>query len=174
MMPGMMIPHMMAHRPMFPAGVPTSGAQQKPTFPAYSNATISAPPTLVGATGSSGAPVNTETQKPPTIPQSTGTASKIIHPPEDISLEELRSRKPQYKVNRTIASSPHSSASSTPTSIASSQKFNESKMVQAAQEVSPSSLILISLSLEPDRCVRVESSVTLPLWGFYVFLYFSP
>lgn len=134
MMPGMMIPPgmMMGHRPMFPSAVPTSAAQQKPTFPAYSNATISAPPTV--ATSGATTSVN-ETQKPPTIPQAAGTASKIIHPPEDTSLEELRARKPQYKLNKMTASSPHSS-SSTPTSLASSQKFNESKMVQAAQEVS--------------------------------------
>lgn len=135
MMPGMphMIPHMMAHRPLFPSAVPTSVAQQKPTFPAYSNATISAPPTV----GNSGTTTSvSETQKPPTIPQTAGTASKIIHPPEDVSLEELRARKPHYRLNKANMSSPHSSASSTPTSMASNQKYNESKMVQAAQEVS--------------------------------------
>lgn len=135
MMPGMthMIPHMMGHRPLFPSAVATSASQQKPTFPAYSNATISAPPT-VGASSTS-TNVN-DTQKPPTIPQAAGTASKIIHPPEDVSLEELRARKQQYKSNKFSSSSPHSSASSTPTSIANNNKLNESKMVQAAQEVS--------------------------------------
>lgn len=135
---GMMIPHMMGHRPMFPAAVPTSVAQQKPTFPAYSNATISAPPT-VGTSGTTTTNVS-ETQKPQTIPQAAGTASKIIHPPEDISLEELRARKAHYRANKMTASSPHSSASSTPTSMASNNKYNESKMVQAAQEVSQSYL----------------------------------
>lgn len=136
MMPGgmHMIPHMMGHRPLFPAAVATSASQQKPTFPAYSNATISAPPTV----GASSTSTNvSDAQKPPTIPQASGTASKIIHPPEDVSLEELRSRKQQYKLNKfTVSSSPQSSASSTPTSIASNYKYNESKMVQAAQEVS--------------------------------------
>lgn len=159
MMPGMqhMIPHMMGHRPLFPSAVPTSAAQQKPTFPAYSNATISAPPTV----GASSTSTNvSETQKPPTIPQSAGTASKIIHPPEDSSLEELRARKPQYRPGGKLpASSPHSSASSTPTSAASNAKFNESKMVQAAQEVSPPAnhvFLFVSITftlLEPDRCV---------------------
>lgn len=124
---------MMGHRPLFPSAIATSASQQKPTFPAYSNATISAPPT-VGASSTS-TNVN-DTQKPPTIPQAAGTASKIIHPPEDVSLEELRARKQQYKANKYSSSSPHSSASSTPTSIASNNKLNESKMVQAAQEVS--------------------------------------
>lgn len=159
MMPGMqhMIPHMMGHRPLFPSAVPTSAAQQKPTFPAYSNATISAPPTV----GASSTSTNvSETQKPPTIPQSGGTASKIIHPPEDSSLEELRARKPQYRPGGKMpSSSPQSSASSTPTSAASNAKFNESKMVQAAQEVSPPhtialSFVLITFTLlELDRCV---------------------
>lgn len=135
MMPGMphMIPHMMGHRPLFPSAVATSASQQKPTFPAYSNATISAPPTVSATSTSTNV---SETQKPPTIPQTASTASKIIHPPEDISLEELRARKQQYKLNKLSASSPQSSASSTPTSVASNNRYNESKMVQAAQEVS--------------------------------------
>lgn len=151
-MPGIqMIPHMMAQRPLFPAAVATSAmSQQKPTFPAYSNATISAPPTV----GASSTSTTSDAQKPPTIPQSAGTASKIMHPPEDVSLEELRARKPRYKQSLQATASPHSSASSTPTSAASS-KANESKMVQAAQEVSR---VLVNL-LEPDRCVRVKSEI---------------
>lgn len=38
----------------------------------------------------------------------TGTTSKIMHPPEDISLEELRARKPKY--NKKIASAIQSAA----------------------------------------------------------------
>lgn len=38
----------------------------------------------------------------------TGTTSKILHPPEDISLEELRARKPKY--NKKIASAIQSAA----------------------------------------------------------------
>lgn len=145
MMPGIqMIPHMMGHRPLFPAAVATSASQQKPTFPAYSNATISAPPTLVGASSTS---TNvSDAQKPPTIPQAAGTASKIIHPSEDTSLEEIRARKHQFRGNKMSVSSPHSSASSTPTSMASNHKYNESKMVQAAQEVSPEILFDYSFS----------------------------
>jgi hypothetical protein len=141
-MPGLqMIPHMMGQRPLFPAAsMAAAASQQKPTFPAYSNATISAPPTLVGASSTS-TNVN-DAQKPPTIPQSVGTASKIIHPPEDISLEELRARRPQYRLNRNSAPSPHSAAS-TPTSMASNhQRSEESKMVQAAHEVSPAGVDL--------------------------------
>lgn len=114
--------------------------QPKPTFPAYSNATISAPPTTNNpastSTGSSNN--NNETQKPPTIPQNTGTASKIIHPPEDISLEELKARRSQYRMNKFSSSVPtSSSASSISVSTAAYvAKANEAKMVAAAHEVS--------------------------------------
>lgn len=132
-MPGMqMMPHMMGHRPLFPSVIATSASQQKPTFPAYSNATISAPPTVSTSSTSTNM---SDTQKPPTIPQTAGTASKIIHPPEDVSLEEIRARRQQYRANK-LSASPQTSSSSTPTSAASNAKYNESKMVQAAQEVS--------------------------------------
>lgn len=140
MMPGipMQFP-MMGHRPMFPNAVATSAmTQQKPTFPAYSNATISAPPTtnLPGNSNATSTSTNmSEAQKPQTIPQ-TSTSSKIVHPPEDVSLEELRARKQQYKSNLLNVSSPQSSASSTPTSAAPTLRYNESKLVAAAQEVS--------------------------------------
>lgn len=140
MMPGIpLMPHMMGPRPLFPAAAVPQAAmrQQKPTFPAYSNATISAPPKT-----NTGNPTNSstiDTQKPPTIPQqNTGTASKIMHPTNDLSLEELKARKPQYKVNKVSTSSPQISASVTPTSTSSihNNKYQESKMVAAAHEVS--------------------------------------
>lgn len=154
MMQGIPMIPMMGHRPLFPSAIATSASQQKPTFPAYSNATISAPPTV--STSNNTSTNVSDTQKPPTIPQTAGTASKIIHPPEDVSLEEIRARKPQYRPNKSSAS-PQNSSSSTPTSAASNAKYNESKMVQAAQEVSskpmwPASVSLFSLCLV-DVCV---------------------
>lgn len=114
----MMPPHMMGGppgqgppKPLFPSAVPTSsasspgtpvvGADFKPitagvvsaskaTFPAYSSATISAPPTTNPSTSTEGAP---KVQMIAT----TGAASKIIHPAEDISLEEIRARLPKYQ-----------------------------------------------------------------------------
>lgn len=149
----MMPQHMMGQRPLFPAAVQQSvmGHQQqpKPTFPAYSNATISAPPTTNNpastSTGSSNN--NNETQKPPTIPQNTGTASKIIHPPEDISLEELKARRSQYRMNKFSSSVPtSSSASSISVSTAAYvAKANEAKMVAAAHEVSVIFHVLASI-----------------------------
>lgn len=86
----MMQPHMMGGpppRPLFPAAATSMPSvsmlqqqqqQAKPTFPAYSNATISAPPTT-----------NTVA--------ATNPSSKIMHPADDLSLEELRARKPKYR-----------------------------------------------------------------------------
>ena len=134
------MPHMMGHRPLFPAAAVQSPAmnQQKPTFPAYSNATISAPPKT--NTGNSTSSNSTDTQKPPTIPQqNTGTASKIMHPTNDLSLEELKAKRPQYKVVKASTVSPQISASITQTSTNSTysnNKHNESKALAAAHEVS--------------------------------------
>jgi hypothetical protein len=139
MMPGIqLMPHMMGHRPLFPAAAVQSPAmnQQKPTFPAYSNATISAPPKT--NTGNSTSSNSTDTQKPPTIPQqNTGTASKIMHPTNDLSLEELKAKRPQYKVIKASTVSPQISASITQTSTNSTysnNKHNESKALAAAHE----------------------------------------
>lgn len=81
-------------KPLFPSAVPTSsaggaivGADFKPIS---SVATISAPPTT--NTGSS---TNTSEGKVPLI-TNTGGGSKIIHPAEDISLEEIRARHRKY------------------------------------------------------------------------------
>lgn len=135
--------HMMGQRPLFPSAIATSAiaSQPKPTFPAYSNATISAPPTTnLGSSVAANNSTTTNTEPPQKQPvlQTSGASSKILHPPEDTSLEEIRARKPQYKTNKSMhnqVSSPQSSASSTPTSVASSQKYNETKMVAAAHEV---------------------------------------
>lgn len=141
MMPGgiPLMPHMMGHpRPLFPAAaVSTAMGQPKPTFPAYSNATISAPPTTnLGNSSSSNSNTN-DTQKPPAIPQNTGTATKIIHPPDDLSLEEIKARRPQYRVNKNVGMSQSQySAAAIATSIAATVKANEAKMVSAAHEVS--------------------------------------
>jgi len=121
----MMPPHMMPPRPLFPAAMtaPTTStaaaqaavaaAQQKPTFPAYSNATISAPPT----TNNPSNPTPTSAPEPPKPPiisnPSGGVSSKIMHPAEDLSLEELKARRPhylrKYHGHRSSASTPNSS-----------------------------------------------------------------
>jgi hypothetical protein len=109
MMPGIqMMPHMMP-RPLFPSAVASSAAPQKPTFPAY---TISAPPTVGSTTTSTS---SSDNQRPiaSSAANSSGTSSiKIMHPPEDLSLEEIRARKQQYKTKVTTNNSPYSLASS--------------------------------------------------------------
>nr|CAH7712505.1 unnamed protein product [Callosobruchus chinensis] len=107
MMPGQSGPP----KPLFPSAVPTSspngptppvvGADFKP----ISSATISAPPTTNTPGPSS------DSSKVATI-ATTGAASKIIHPPEDISLEEIRARNPKYARNLPSKSDDSSSSSS--------------------------------------------------------------
>ncbi|XP_068633325.1 BUB3-interacting and GLEBS motif-containing protein ZNF207-like isoform X2 [Battus philenor] len=96
--PRMMMPGM---RPLFPAAsVPTS-TPSKPTFPAYSNATISAPPTTSTPAGSTDPKENGEVKLPAAnscpLVTATGAGSKIVHPPEDVSLEEIRARNAKYR-----------------------------------------------------------------------------
>lgn len=61
----------------------------------HSSATISAPPTTNNAGNVVGS-ANPEQAKAPSMVAATGTTSKIMHPPEDLSLEEIRARKPKY------------------------------------------------------------------------------
>ncbi|XP_036226965.1 BUB3-interacting and GLEBS motif-containing protein ZNF207 isoform X3 [Bactrocera oleae] len=117
----MMPPHMMPPRPLFPAAMAatTSAAAihapvvpQKPTFPAYSNATISAPPTTNNQSATGSSAVLPEAPKAPAVlpaGNSGSYTSKIMHPPEDLSLEELRARKPKYqKLYNCVGSNNHS------------------------------------------------------------------
>ncbi|XP_015597379.1 BUB3-interacting and GLEBS motif-containing protein ZNF207 isoform X1 [Cephus cinctus] len=66
----------------------------KPTFPAYSGSENSA----VTSTNSSEQKVN--------LIATTGAASKIIHPSEDLSLEEIRARLPKYQRRQSEESRP--------------------------------------------------------------------
>lgn len=130
----LMPPHAMMSgppRPLFPAGAVVSSAvqsQAKPTFPAYSNATISAPPT----TNNSGSGIPTDSQK--SLITTTGTTSKIMHPPEDLSLEELRARKPKYQ--RKIVAAITSNASTTSQSNNHSQHSYTTATTQASKAIS--------------------------------------
>ncbi|XP_054463256.1 BUB3-interacting and GLEBS motif-containing protein ZNF207-like isoform X2 [Anoplopoma fimbria] len=73
----------------------TSSDPSKPTFPAYTQATGAvASPTAGSSTVSK--PPSTVTSKPATLTTSSAT-SKLIHPDEDISLEEFRSQLPRYQ-----------------------------------------------------------------------------
>lgn len=104
-------------KPLFPAAQAvatstTTTAASKPTFPAYST---SSPSTTASSTPTSST-TTTETTSTPSTPPTTkavvsappdikkpalvvpaGASSKIVHPEEDISLEEKRMRLPQYQ-----------------------------------------------------------------------------
>lgn len=117
----MMPPHMQAMmqgqggpaKPLFPSAIPTSspGGPSAPVVgadfkPISSGATISAPPTTNTPGGSS------DGSKVATI-ATTGASSKIIHPSEDISLEEIRARYPKYAKSIPSKSDDGASTSST-------------------------------------------------------------
>lgn len=67
---------------------------------------------------------------------STGATSRIMHPPEDISLEELRARLPKYKRTTPVprVSTPSTSSSSVAT-ITQSQAQAQASLQQAIVEV---------------------------------------
>jgi len=69
----------------FPGTAPSTVTSQgpRPTFPAYGNPQPQ--------------PQQQEEPKKPALIATTGSSSKIIHPPEDISLEEIRADMAQYR-----------------------------------------------------------------------------
>merc|ERR1719347_702430 len=81
-------------RPLFPSaqpGTPSPGPPaSRATFPAYS--------------------AEAEPEKKPQLIASTGSSSKIIHPPEDISLEEMRAAMPKYKPQEAAVATPQPAA----------------------------------------------------------------
>ncbi|XP_062263224.1 BUB3-interacting and GLEBS motif-containing protein ZNF207-like isoform X2 [Platichthys flesus] len=73
----------------------TSSDLSKPTFPAYTQATAAVSSPSAGSSTVS-KPPSTLTSKPATLITSSAT-SKLIHPDEDISLEELKAQMPRYQ-----------------------------------------------------------------------------
>ncbi|XP_032065091.1 BUB3-interacting and GLEBS motif-containing protein ZNF207 isoform X5 [Thamnophis elegans] len=73
----------------------TTTEPPKPTFPAYTQSTTS----TTNTTNSTAAkPATSITSKPATL-TTTSATSKLIHPDEDISLEERRAQLPKYQRN---------------------------------------------------------------------------
>uniref|UniRef100_A0A674HVY4 Zinc finger protein 207 n=1 Tax=Taeniopygia guttata TaxID=59729 RepID=A0A674HVY4_TAEGU len=73
----------------------TTTEPPKPTFPAYTQSTAS----TTSTTNSTAAkPATSITSKPATL-TTTSATSKLIHPDEDISLEERRAQLPKYQRN---------------------------------------------------------------------------
>ncbi|XP_023023234.1 bub3 interacting GLEBS and Zinc finger domain protein [Leptinotarsa decemlineata] len=105
------------HKPLFPSAIPSTspGGRGTPVVgadfkPITSAATISAPPTSNAAGSSSN--INSDGNKVGTINTSSAT-SKIVHPSEDISLEEMKARNVKYSRNIPSKSDDGSSNSST-------------------------------------------------------------
>lgn len=113
-------------KPTVSATTPMSVGSMRPTFPAYSQPAI---PASV-APSISKPPVPASVSAPPTIkkPESTsGMTIKLMHPDEDISLEEIRANLPRYKgvSGVSIASSvPPMSAPIPPTMITHAPVMN--------------------------------------------------
>lgn len=106
-----------------------------------SSATISAPPTTNTSAGSSSG--NLPPVEPAkTLITTTGTTSKIMHPAEDVSLEELRARKSKYakQIALAVASANHA-ASQAATSIARTTPTSMPS-VTSAHEVSEKLIFL--------------------------------
>lgn len=117
-------------KPLFPSAVPVSspgapvvGADFKPIS---AGATISAPPTTNSTPSGSSSSTIGDSNKVGTI-ATTGAASKIIHPTDDISLEEIRAR--QHRYQRTI---PEREDTNTSMSSAASEQL--ALAVSAAQQ----------------------------------------
>lgn len=90
-------------RPLFPGGAPPPseppaqgpGDLPKPTFPAYQNAPEQPP---------MGLPEGPPRQAEKVLP--VGAGCKLMHPEDDLSLEEVRSELPQYKTGQTGSAPP--------------------------------------------------------------------
>ncbi|XP_028841278.1 BUB3-interacting and GLEBS motif-containing protein ZNF207a isoform X2 [Denticeps clupeoides] len=103
-------------KPLFPsAGQASAGSASspaatsepaKPTFPAYTQ--CSAPSS--SSSGTVSKPPATVTSKPATL-TTTSATSKLIHPDEDISLEERRSQLPRYQCKMPRSGQGHMSTS---------------------------------------------------------------
>jgi len=102
-MPGGQVPSPQSTpKPLFPtpsSSTPSISSASKPAFAAYSSG---------GASAGAGATIVGES----TVPKKSGViatqagSSKIMHPEEDLSLEELRARLGRYQKNTVVTSTP--------------------------------------------------------------------
>eukprot|EP00096_Caligus_rogercresseyi_P012242 TRINITY_DN506_c1_g1_i2.p1 TRINITY_DN506_c1_g1~~TRINITY_DN506_c1_g1_i2.p1 ORF type:complete len:429 (-),score=156.72 TRINITY_DN506_c1_g1_i2:1725-3011(-) len=118
-------------RSMFPsAATTTSTSGSKTTFPAYGSSTLSTP-----------------TEKKAPLLTTTTATSRIVHPPEDISLEELRARHPRYAASAAGLPSPGgypNTGGSIPPSEAAVAAAPQSAPPPAALPSSSSSVVSVS------------------------------
>ena len=92
-------------------GQPTVAAPARPLFPSASGQPgPSHSPAPSSAHAKATFPAYGESEKKPQLIATTGSSSKIIHPPEDISLEEMRAAMPRYKPQEAAPAPPQSAA----------------------------------------------------------------
>ncbi|KAG8229337.1 hypothetical protein J437_LFUL007145, partial [Ladona fulva] len=97
----------------------SSGSQigpVKPTFPAYSNANSS----VTTSTASTNETSTTSSNSKPALINTTSASSRIIHPQEDISLEERRAAMPKYQPPATLRPPPSTALTTPVSSVVSS------------------------------------------------------
>ncbi|XP_065202242.1 BUB3-interacting and GLEBS motif-containing protein ZNF207 [Planococcus citri] len=85
----------------------TAPSTSKPTFPAY---------------GGNDTSSSTNADQKVVLINTVGASSKIVHPPEDVSLEEHRARLPKYKVEEStpVVSMPEATEANTTVTISTS------------------------------------------------------
>ncbi|CAL8100260.1 unnamed protein product [Orchesella dallaii] len=114
-----------------PAGQmpPTTAVAPRPTFPAYGGNSAHSPlPNSASGGGMRDSKPSTPVAPLVTTP---GAGSKIIHPPEDISLEQIRARLPKYRqpqvASHSISAPPvlHTPTASQPPVSLSSDSTNQ-------------------------------------------------
>ncbi|CAL1300044.1 unnamed protein product [Larinioides sclopetarius] len=120
-------------KPLFPAAVAQASASsqmpvgtdfkplmstvQRPTFPAYSgnsspnvsghpSSTQGAGPILYNTEATSSPQINNESKRSANIVPADNPSSKIMHPDEDLSLEEIRAQLPKYQMYLNMARMP--------------------------------------------------------------------
>ncbi|XP_071443831.1 BUB3-interacting and GLEBS motif-containing protein ZNF207 [Hetaerina americana] len=101
----------------------SSGGSQigpvKPTFPAYSSANSSITSSASSTNETSTVPTAPSNSKPALI-NTTSASSRIIHPQEDISLEERRAMMPRYQPPATLRAPPSTTLTTPVNSVVSS------------------------------------------------------
>ncbi|XP_034952539.1 BUB3-interacting and GLEBS motif-containing protein ZNF207 [Chelonus insularis] len=119
----------------------------KPTFPAYSTDS-----TLTTNSTSGG------DQKVSLI-ATTGAASKIIHPPEDLSLEEIRARLPKYQRRQNDESNRSASAEAANQQAAALQQQQQQQQAAAQQQQQAAAVVSAAAAFQ-DQQQRQQAALS--------------
>ncbi|XP_066588478.1 BUB3-interacting and GLEBS motif-containing protein ZNF207-like isoform X2 [Prorops nasuta] len=122
----------------------------KPTFPAYS-----------GADNSAAGNTNLGSDQKVNLIATTGATSKIIHPPEDLSLEEIRARLPKYQ-RRQTEESRSGQAEANQQAAALQQQQQAAANVAAFQDQQQRQQAALSVLQQQQRFPRPAQAVMVP------------